>query len=98
MVKYFGIVSILVALRTIIDPYTLYYPQSSPLSQHKLGMKRNTKSNYLIRIHILQFGKLHKNYIYNNQYEYKSPNFAQPIKTALCPPSCTYPHNDDTAT
>ena len=30
MVKYFGITSILVALRTIINTYALYYPQLSP--------------------------------------------------------------------
>ena len=38
-----------------------------PLCQHRLGMKRNTKSNNLVRIYILQFGKLHNNYIHVNQ-------------------------------
>ena len=70
----------MVALSTIIDTYTLYYPQSSPPCQHKLGMKRNTKSNHLVRIYILQFGKLHNNYIDMNQNQYKSQISPNPSK------------------
>ena len=44
---------ILVHSGLIIDTHTLYNPQSSPLYQHKLGMKRNKTSNYLIRKYIL---------------------------------------------
>ena len=48
MVKIIWYAFILVAIRTIIDNYTLYYPQSGPQLVHKLGMKGNTKLNHLL--------------------------------------------------
>ena len=43
MVTYFGITSILVALRTIINTYTLYYPQSSIPASTKARYEKKHK-------------------------------------------------------